>query len=157
MLKSINICGTRQIACLYRSDNSRTFMVAINDNDEKVLKRIKDAEDGVFSVSVTCGINNNEVKYTIPKNNILLYGEVDMDSDDDLDVFFMYKNKLMNDDVMGRKNIVPTSLDYDSGLVSVEAREVIRTADTWDLETWLKYNHCLIGKPNKILIYEYGR
>ena len=79
--------------------------------------------------------------------NIYLYGEVNFDNDDDLDL--IEKFNLINEE----GNWIYSNFDYENGnFTTVDGR--IKSAPTWDLINWFKYCHVLIGNPQRNIVYK---
>ena len=79
-------------------------------------------------------------------NNILLYGEVELNNREFID----FINKL---DIIPEDNSwYRTKVDLKTGKVSKQ--EVRLQSQTFNNFTWFEYNYMLIGRPNKIIIYE---
>lgn len=79
-------------------------------------------------------------------NNILLYGEAELNNREFID----FINKL---DIIPEDNSwYRTKVDLKTGKVSKQ--EVRLQSQTFNNFTWFEYNYMLIGRPNKIIIYE---
>ena len=66
------------------------------------------------------------------------------------DIGIIKKFNLLDDSDKG--NIVPSGFDYLEGVAHHDG--VIKYKPTWDVVEWFKYNHCLIGKPERIVIFQ---
>ena len=79
-------------------------------------------------------------------NNILLSGEAELNNREFID----FRNKL---DIIPEDNSwYRTKVDLKTGKVSKQ--EVRLQSQTFNNFTWFEYNYMLIGRPNKIIIYE---
>jgi hypothetical protein len=47
---------------------------------------------------------------------------------------------------------IHSNFNYQEGYALVEG--IAKTYPTFDIIEWFKYNHCLIGKPARIIIYK---
>ena len=89
-------------------------------------------------------IRNDGVEFA--GNNILLYGDVELNNREFID----FINKL---DIIPEDNSwYRTKVDLKTGKVSKQ--EVRLQSQTFNNFTWFEYNYMLIGRPNKIIIYE---
>lgn len=89
-------------------------------------------------------IRDDGVEFTA--NNILLYGEAELNNREFID----FINKL---DIIPEDNSwYRTKVDLKTGKVSKQ--EVRLQSQTFNNFTWFEYNYMLIGRPNKIIIYE---
>ena len=77
-------------------------------------------------------------------NNILLYGEAELNNREFID----FINKLD----ISKGSISFSFRDLKTGKVSKQ--EVRLQSQTFNNFTWFEYNYMLIGRPNKIIIYE---
>ena len=86
------------------------------------------------------------LKKEFAANNILLYGEAELNNREFID----FINKL---DIIPEDNSwYRTKVDLKTGKVSKQ--EVRLQSQTFNNFTWFEYNYMLIGRPNKIIIYE---
>ena len=47
---------------------------------------------------------------------------------------------------------IHSNFNYQEGYALIEG--IAKTYPTFDIIEWFKYNHCLIGKPTRIIIYK---
>ena len=86
--------------------------------------------------------------YIVEGKDIYCYGEIDFNKDEDLELI-----KRLNLVYEGGNNWVETSFDYESGTItSIDG--ISKGSVTYDPVLWAKYNHVLIGKPQRIIIYK---
>ena len=83
----------------------------------------------------------------IDKKDIYCYGEINLSSNDDVE--YIKKFSLLDTDNGGT---VHSNFNYQEGYALVEG--IAKTYPTFDIIEWFKYNHCLIGKPARIIIYK---
>ena len=86
--------------------------------------------------------------FTVSRKSIYIYGEVDLASKEDIAA--IKKLHLIDDSDKG--NNIPSGFSYLTG--EVEFEDNIKYRPTWDEFEWFKYNYCLIGKPQRIVIHE---
>nr|UVM96019.1 MAG: hypothetical protein [Bacteriophage sp.] len=86
--------------------------------------------------------------FTVSRKSIYIYGEVDFTSEEDIAA--IKKLHLIDDSDKG--NPIPSGFSYLTG--EVEFEDNIKYRPTWDEFEWFKYNYCLIGKPQRIVIHE---
>lgn len=93
-----------------------------------------------------------EIRYERPDGiiinakNIYLYGEVNFEDNNDL--YQIEKFNLIDND----GNYIYSKFDYDKGCFTTIDGHA-KTYPTWSPITWFKYCHCLIGKPQRIIVY----
>nr|UWI24163.1 MAG: hypothetical protein [Bacteriophage sp.] len=83
----------------------------------------------------------------IDKKDIYCYGEINLSSNDDVE--YIKKFSLLDTDNGG---IIHSNFNYQEGYALIEG--IAKTYSTFDIVEWFKYNHCLIGKPTRIIIYK---
>jgi hypothetical protein len=83
----------------------------------------------------------------IDKKDIYCYGEINLSSNDDVE--YIKKFSLLDTDNGGT---IHSNFNYQEGCAIIE--RIAKTYPTFDIIEWFKYNHCLIGKPTRIIIYK---
>lgn len=78
--------------------------------------------------------------------DIYLYGEVNFDDDNDLDLIERFN--LIDEN----GNWIYSNFDYEKGNFTT-INGIAKRYPTWDLINWFKYCHVLIGKPKRIIVY----
>lgn len=136
MEKKVNLLGIRKkvIFCHTKSLAGVTYTVMrpITEEDEQNLDKWE------------C-INVDGKR--IDKKDIYCYGEINLSSNDDVE--YIKKFNLLDTDNGG---IIHSNFNYQEGYAVIET--VAKTYPTFDAIEWFKYNHCLIGKPARIIIYK---
>ena len=140
MLKK-DIMGIRSKVILNRYRNEYLIMEAIAEEQEKEIDVRGDVDEIYY-------ITDNNVK--IGAKNIFLYGEINLDSVADINL--LKNTDIITQEVNGAANI-PSNFDYDEGVVYSDEDKQFKFHDTWNKVDWFKFNHCLLGKPNRIIIY----
>lgn len=135
MLKEINILGTKKKVIVARFDKSTiAIMKPIDEKIEDHINKLNPYDAG---------------KEFVDKNRIYIYGEVDLNNDEDCKLI---KNLFpMHDSIMG--NQIHANFDYETGTVSPIDGNIRWTIEV-DPFKWFKYNYCLIGKPKRIIVYK---
>lgn len=142
-MQKINIMGIRSKAILNRTSNSYLVMQSITEEEELAIDNAMDSDDIVRFVL--------EEKYIIPTRDIFLYGQVDITKDSDCSIV---KNaKIITEEINNAANI-PSNFDYKTGDVYSDEDGIFKCHDTWNKLDWFKFNHLLIGKPERIIIYK---
>lgn len=134
-MKELNLFGIKKRAILCRIENYNAYFVvvkAITKEDEALLD-----ENGYINIDGT----------NISKKDIYCYGEINLSSQDDIE--YIRKFNLIDTNNGGN---IHSNFDYEKGIVTYE--EVIKTYPTFNVIEWFKYNYCLIGKPDRIIIYK---
>ena len=104
-----------------------------------------------YKIDDGCNINlklGNHSFY-ITKDKILTYGDIDVESDDDLDLIDHINFNI--DPFAGFA--IPADYDFETHSVKM-TRSGIRYYQTWDVEKVFKYKYAELGKPDKIIIFK---
>lgn len=135
-MKKINLLGIRKRAILCR-------IKAISVVDLVVMQPITKEDEEYIDENEEIVINNN----TVIKHNIYCYGEINLSSVDDVE--YIKKFNLIDSEEGG---IIHSNFNYEEGCAEIE--KVAKTYPTFNPIDWFKYNYCLIGKPERIIIYK---
>lgn len=134
-MKNVNLLGIRKKVILCRTkaigEDTYSVMRPLTEQQEKELDKFERTE-----------IDNKE----ITRKSIYIYGEVNLDSKDDIDA--IKKLNLSNPE----GNNIHSNFNYEEGVVYYEERTKFHI--TFDALEWFKYNYCMLGKPSRIVIYE---
>lgn len=142
-MRKVNIMGIRSKAILNKTSNSYLVMQKITEEEEIAIDNAMDSDDTIRFVL--------EEKYIIPIRDIFLYGHVDITNKEDIQV--IKNSKIITEEINGAANI-PSKFSYKYGDVYSDREGIFRCHDTWDKLKWFKFNHLLIGKPERIIIYK---
>ena len=142
-MQKINIMGIRSKAILNRTSNNYLVMQSITEEEELAIDNAMDSDDIVRFVL--------EEKYIIPTRDIFLYGQVDITKDSDCSI--VKNSKIITEEINNAANI-PSNFDYETGDVYSDEDNIFKCHDTWNKLDWFKFNHLLIGKPERIIIYK---
>lgn len=141
-MKSMNIMNIRSKVILNKFANNVLIMEALSEKDEKIIDTLMDVENGYFTV-----LNN----IRISTKDIFLYGEINLNNSGDIKL--LQKSDIITQEINGASNI-PSNFDYETGFVYADNDGIYRCHDTWNKIDWFKFNHLLIGKPSRIIIYK---
>ena len=145
MLKK-NIMGIRSSVILNRFKSNYLVMEAITKEQEEEIDLSGELYDEMFFIK--------DNKYRIPARDIFLYGEINIDNKEDL--MLINKSDIITQEVNMAANI-PSNFDYNTAYVYSNNEDIFKTHDTWNKIDWFKFNHCLIGKPERIIIYRINK
>ena len=137
-----NIMGIRSKVIMNRTHENYLVMQAITKEEEAAIDNAIDTDDTIKFVL--------EGKYVIPGRDIFLYGHVDVNNRDDLEVI---KNAKIITEEINRVANIPSNFCYKTGNVYSDKEGIFRCHDTWNKVKWFKFNHLLLGKPERIIIY----
>lgn len=137
-MKEVNLLGIREKTMLCRTSG-------IKGGFNVILRKLNEDEEKELDDNQRIIIDN----VSVSKDNILCYGQINLDVDEDYN--FINKLKLINDDDIG--NDMPTNIDWLKG-VAYTNTNVLSYSPTWDVMKWFEYNYMLIGRPNRIIIYK---
>ena len=139
-MKKLNLLGIRKKALL-------CLTKGIAGTKATVMRAIDDAQEHTIDTDECISFDDN----LINRADIYIYGEVNLDSEDDIAA--IRKFKLINDGEHGCT--IHSNFNYETG--EVEYEEIPKMHTTWDAVEWFKYNYCMLGKPKKIIIYRIDR
>ena len=145
-MQKINIMGIRSSVILNKFDHNLLIMEPITQKQEEMI----DSSESTYGEILY--ITKNNIK--IPARDIFLYGEINIKNPDDISL--LRKSDIITQNVNQAANI-PSNFDYTNGDVYSDKDDVIKTHDTWNKIDWFKFNHCLIGKPERIIIYRINK
>lgn len=129
-------------------DYKEHCLVLMNEITEKDEAAIDKAHSSAYGKTLYA-IDN---KVIAEGRNILAYGRINLNDDSDIEL--IKGLNILNPNVMDARNIMPSNFDYDRGSVHTNDDGKLGWYSTWDAVKWFKYNHCLIGKPRRIIIYK---
>lgn len=147
MEKTISLLGIREQAMLCR-------IKGIKGYEQIIMEAITEEQENKIDKAYKY---YGEHKYitkegtVITGKNIFLYGEVNLDSDDDIDVIERFP--IVSEEM---DNFIYSNFDYDKGTYTT-IDEKPKGHFTCDRLKWFMYNHCLIGKPKRIIIYKINK
>lgn len=143
--KIINLLGIRKKMTLCRINDIKiksitVIMEPITAEQEAHLDRTAEKEDTLKFY--------HPDGFVIDAKHIYLYGEVDFDNSEDIKNIERF-NLINNED----GNFIHSNFDYDKGIaVSTELK--FKQYPTWNPILWFKYCYCIIGKPQRIIVYK---
>lgn len=144
-MQTKSIMGIRSSVILNKFLNNVLVMEELSEQDEADIDRTADLTEGMYFIKK---IKNDYVR--IPSRDIFLYGEIDVNNKADLNL--IKKADIITQEINMAANI-PSNFDYETGIVRSNKEGVFKSHDTWNKIDWFKFNHCLIGKPKRIIIY----
>ena len=92
------------------------------------------------------------------KSDVFFYGDINLLNKEDIKIIndynFVYNNGL---------GLLYNGFDYDKGTFQLQPMHngkdieyIVKWGPTIDAVEWFKYQHCLLGKPAKIVVYRFG-
>ena len=135
-------------------------MIPITDSEEYVLDIIMGNAEGIHDKVELINLQD----YTIKKNNVLAYGHINL-KDNSKDFLSLETLKLHNFNI--HKGIkIPNNYDYENNCCYVEKgkrpnylnsptlqMDGIDWTTTTNIAKVIQYNHGMLGKPNKVVIF----
>lgn len=137
--------GIRSSVILNKYKADWLIMEEITEEQEKEIDIRGDIDEIYY-------ITKSNVK--IPAKDIFLYGEIDLNSHSDLEL--LKKADIITQEVNNAANI-PSDFDYETGIVTSNEDDRFLCHDTWNKLDWFKFNHCLLGKPERVIIYRINK
>lgn len=135
MLNELNLLGIKKKVILARFDRGQiAVMEAIDGTTEKNIDKLKNWFNG---------------KETINRDKVFLYGEVNLFNNEDIKT--IKRICPISDDIV--HNQIYSGFNYELGTVTpVDGN--YRFYFEVDPVKWFKFNHCLIGKPTRVIVYK---
>jgi hypothetical protein len=94
--------------------------------------------------------NTNEEDFRVDIRDIYLYGHINLNNISDINAII--NKNLVDNRVLENCNRLPSNFNYEKGTIT-PISEIYKEAPTYDPLAWFKYNHCLIGKPERVIVY----
>lgn len=116
----------------------------------------KEQEDEIDASKKTFGhlryyAKINKHTKLVEGKDIFLYGTVNLESKDDIKL--LKKSPIANEDPWNLPRIM-SNFNYNTGWAYADERGVFLYHDTYDKINWFKFNHLLLGKPTRVIIYK---
>ena len=124
-----------------RKERTVSYIVYIKGITEKEEHTI-DANKAKYKV---CNYTTDDGK-SVSGDDIYMYGEVNLNNKEDLELIDRF-NLVSEDGVWAYANF-----DYEKGTVTTKDG-VLQIKQIYDCLEWFKYCYCLIGKPERIIVY----
>lgn len=149
MAKTKNLFNTQRQVVLSRSDK-KDYLVLM----EVISPEIEQKLDKQMKINDNFNYVNIHGK-KIHSSNVYLYGEVDLNNKADVKYLARYKNAILNPYDTG--NWYYTTFDYESGdiIYNENRKAFVGTNFVIDFLKWFKFKYCIIGKPQRVIIYKY--
>lgn len=141
--KIYNLLGIRKRTLICCIDKQIVFIEPITEQQET---RIDNSYK--YFGAIRYEINKDVI---IEAKDIYLYGELNFTKEEDVNALLKYN---LIDDNNGF--IIKSNFDYENGCFTT-IDKVARQYHTWNVIDVIKYCHCLIGKPNRIIIYKLNK
>lgn len=144
MIKKIPLPLIGDKTTLYRSNSGyKVVLAALTQEEEDEIDRFY-GNYGFYRYSKD-GIVIAE------RDNIISYGEFNPDDKEDIE-FIRTKNYIKRDGDI----IIPSNYDYETNEVIIDTKKtkVMMNTITDNPVDWFLYNHGLINKPKRIIIYK---
>lgn len=144
MIKKIPLPLIGDKTTLYRSNSGyKVVLAALTQEEEDEIDRFY-GNYGFYRYSKD-GIVIAE------RDNIISYGEFNPDDKEDIE-FIRSKNYIKRDGDV----IIPSNYDYETNEVIIDTKKtkVMMNTITDNPVDWFLYNHGLINKPKRIIIYK---
>lgn len=140
----MNICGIRKKTILcrikdYKNKYFNVIMKGINKDEEDIIDKFINNEYTTVDLD-DIHISNSK--------HIYLYGEVNVKDKKDINI--IYNFDLINHDI---DNYIYSTFNYDKGTISING-PVVKRYPSRNCLDWFKFHHCLIGKPQRIIVYK---
>jgi len=147
MKKIIDVLGKTKFQVLSRfNTETKTPCVII----EPITEEIEDKIDAIIKYG---GAVRLKSRHIVTKNNIYVYGDINIKSKADINYLDKFKKIILNPYTMC--TFIPTSFDYKTGTY-IEIDGLAKGSPFQsNYLAWFKWNYCHIGKPKKIVIYHY--
>lgn len=145
-MKTRNVLGTKKKVILNHSNSELLFMESITEKEEEIIDNsLKDYISPRFS------LDENLILYP---SDIYLYGSIDLN--DEHDVNLLLSKDIISENIL-EAAIIDSNFNYEKGTITSDENDRFLYHNTWDKFNWFKYNYCLLGKPERIIIYKIKR
>lgn len=144
MIKKIPLPLIGDKTTLYRSNSGyKVVLAALTQEEEDEIDRFH----GVYGFYRY----NKDGIVIAERDNIISYGEFNPDDKEDIE-FIRSKNYIKRDGDI----IIPSNYDYETNEVIIDTKKtkVMMNTITDNPVDWFLYNHGLINKPKRIIIYK---
>ncbi len=141
--KQMNIMGKFKRTILNRSKEGTIVLQVLTDIEEKQIDKSEKEYGELVYVF--------DKKYKIGAKNIYLYGDINIDNKEDINLINKFKNIIC--EIYSPSNFIYSNLDYNTGIIKSDERGIYKGYYTSNYMKWFLYNYLLIGKPKKIIIY----
>lgn len=145
-MKTRKVFGIRKKVVLNHSNSDMLFMESIGEKEEKLI------DESLETFSSPRFILEKDI--VVYPSNIYVYGKVDLDDNNDINL--LMSKDIMPDSVM-EAAIIPSNFNYEDGIIYSNGNNEFLYHNTWNKLNWFKYNYCLLGKPERIIIYKLNR
>ena len=144
MLKKF-IMGIRSSVVLNKFKSDYLVMEPLTEEQENQIDISGEVEDEMYFI---------KDGHRISAKDIFLYGQIDINNQDDL--LLLKEYPIITPEINGAANI-PSNYDYETGYVYSDKDDIFKCHDTWDKINWFKFNHLLLGKPERVIIYRINK
>lgn len=144
MIKKIPLPLIGDKTILYRSNSGyKVVLAALTQEEENEIDRFH-GNYGFYRY-------NKDGIVIAERDNIISYGEFNPDDKEDIE-FIRSKNYIKRDGDV----IIPSNYDYETNEVIIDTKKtkVMMNTITDNPVDWFLYNHGLINKPKRIIIYK---
>lgn len=144
MIKKIPLPLIGDKTTLYRSNSGyKVVLSALTQEEEDEIDR--------FHSNYGFYCYNKDGVVIAERDNIISYGEFNPDDKEDIE-FIRSKNYIKRDGDV----IIPSNYDYETNEVIIDTKKtkVMMNTITDNPVDWFLYNHGLINKPKRIIIYK---
>ena len=144
MIKKIPLPLIGDKTTLYRSNSGyKVVLAALTKEEEEEIDRFH-GNYGFYRY-------NKDGIVIAERDNIISYGEFNPDDKEDIE-FIRSKNYIKRDGDV----IIPSNYDYETNEVIIDTKKtkVMMNTITDNPVDWFLYNHGLINKPKRIIIYK---
>ena len=128
----LSLTNREGIAIVYR-------MSYLTDKEEKSIDELEN----------TITIDRDNQSFTLSKRDIYGYGLIDF-SEDSTDCQILATQTWLLDLTPGK--VIPV-FNYGKSTIK-KINGIIKRQETWNVGDLIKYGHCQLGKPNKIIIFK---
>lgn len=142
----------RTIPCFVRKDYfSIISRTSKGRNDSVIMTYLTEKEEHDLDEHIPIEIERGGVKFNIEPDSVLYYGEIDFDSDEDLNLI-SHANWFNNVLLLGY--CLPANYDYDKHCC-YSPKKVPLWYDTVRPDFVAQYLHGCLGKPKRSLIFNH--
>ena len=114
-----------------------------------ILQELSDKQEEILDKTESVIVKDpiTKVNLKLNKNDILLYGEIDFNNEEDCNILKKYNCIMHNDNAF-----VHSGFDFNKDSVTIT--DVPKFYPTSDPILLFKYNYVMVGRPKKVIVYK---
>lgn len=108
-------------------------------------------ENRIENINQIIHLKTNKREYAVKASDILLYGSIDFDDENDINIINHFK---FLSNLLGVGAPIPEHYDYEKH-VAYSPKNYYLLGETWNPMDLVKFAHGSLNKPEKVVIFKY--